>query len=226
MPSRRLTPTSYALLGYLSMTPMSGYDLTAAIRKSIDQFWQISKTQIYRELPLLEADGLVTGTDVAQDRYPDKRIYEITDAGTNSLDAWLTGDELPSQVSRIPELLKLFFGHRMNDDTIRSMLLTSRQEHIDSIARMEVLIAQLDDVPDARYVRATARYGLLDAEMVVAWIDETLSILGNADTRLPPDDMDTLDVIRRVPPRPHDIEPPDNPERRSPDAGPTSSYGF
>ena len=205
------------------MTPMSGYDLTAAIRKSIDQFWQISKTQIYRELPLLEADGLITGTDIAQDRYPDKRMYDITDAGAIALDAWLNSEELPSAVSRIPELLKLFFGHRMDDATIRAMLLTSRQEHIDSIDRMKTLIAQLDDIPDARYVRATARYGLLDAKTVVVWIDETLAILDNGDPPLLTNDFDPLETIRRVPPRPRDVKPADNsqlsdadtPDRRS-----------
>lgn len=206
MAARRLTPTSYAVLGYLSITPMSGYDLTAAVRKSIDQFWQISKSQIYKELPLLEADGLVTVTHVEQDRYPDKRIYEITGDGETALDIWLNSGELPPSTSRIPELLKLFFGHRMDDAAIRTMLGASRQEHLDSIARFKILIEQLHTVPSARYVLATARYGLLDAQMVVTWIDETLRTLDAADNPAPSDGVDTLDLIRRVPPRPHDVE--------------------
>jgi len=206
MAARRLTPTSYAVLGYLSITPMSGYDLTAAVRKSIDQFWQISKSQIYKELPLLEADDLVIATHVEQDRYPDKRIYEITSLGKTALDTWLNSSELPSSVSRIPELLKLFFGHRMDDASIRSMLRASRQAHADSVARFETLIGQLDAVPSARYVVATARYGLLDAQMVVTWIDDTLRTLDATDAPQATDDVDTLDLIRNVPPRPRDAE--------------------
>lgn len=208
MAARRLTPTSYAVLGYLSITPMSGYDLTAAVRKSIDQFWQISKSQIYKELPLLEDDGLVTATNVAQDRYPDKRIYAITDDGEIALDTWLASSELPSSVSRIPELLKVFFGHRMDNDSIRTMLVASRQEHTDSIARLETIIDQLDAVSTARYVRATARYGLMDAQMVVAWIDETLQTLDVTDDQIPTGDVESLDVIRRIPPRPRDVGAP------------------
>lgn len=187
---------------------MSGYDLTTAVRKSIDQFWQISKSQIYKELPLLEVDGLVTATNITQDRYPDKRVYAITDGGEIALDSWLASSELPSPVSRIPELLKLFFGHRIDNDSIRRMLVASRQDHADSIARLETLIEQLDAVPAARYVRATARYGLLDAEMVVAWIDETLQTLDVTDDQILADDLDSLDMIRRIPPRPRDVAGP------------------
>jgi DNA-binding PadR family transcriptional regulator len=211
MVARRLTPTSYAVLGYLSMTPMSGYDLTAAVRKSIDQFWQISKSQIYKELPLLEADGLVTARHVEQDRYPDKRIYEITGDGKIALDTWLNSSELPSAMSRIPELLKLFFGHRMDPASIRSMLGTSRQAHADSVARLETLIEQLDGVAGARYARAAARYGLLDARMVVTWIDETLETLDIAEDQVVADHTDALDVIRRIPPRPRDLGDPSAP---------------
>lgn len=208
MAARRLTPTSYAVLGYLSITPMSGYDLTAAVRKSIDQFWQISKSQIYKELPLLEADGFVTATDVAQDRYPDKRIYVITADGETALDNWLTSSALPRSVCRIPELLKLFFGHRMDSESISTMLIASRLEHTESIARFETLIEQLEAVPSAQYVLATARYGLLDAQMVVTWIDETLNTLDVTDPQVVADDVDTLDLIRRIPPRPRDVEHP------------------
>ncbi|MDJ0769479.1 MAG: PadR family transcriptional regulator [Ilumatobacter sp.] len=210
MGTRRLSPTSYALLGYLSMTPMSGYDLTVAVRKSIDMFWQISKSQIYKELPLLEADALITGTDVAQDHYPDKRVYQLTPAGAAALDDWLANGELPPPVSKIPELLKLFFGHRMDDRDIRAMLLATRSDHVASVARLEELIAQLDDYPPARWVRATARYGLLEHRAVIEWVDETLLTLEADDHPQPDDTADALDVIRRVPPRPRDVITPDN----------------
>lgn len=202
--SRRLTPTSYALLGYLSMTPMSGYDLASAIRKSVDQFWPVSKSQIYKELPQLEAEALIQGTAVAQDQYPDKRIYTITRAGVEALDDWLHDETLPNAVARIPELLKLFFGHRMDDDAVRTMLLNYRRDRTDSIERLELLLSQLEDVPGTFYVRATARYGLLDSQMVVEWIDETLTALDQSAEEQGADGPTALDAIRNVPQRPRD----------------------
>lgn len=210
MAARRLTPTSYALLGYLSMTPMSGYDLASAIRKSVDQFWPVSKSQIYKELPQLEADELIRGAAVAQEQYPDKRVYRVTEAGIDALDDWLHDGRLPNGVAKIPELLKLFFGHRMDVDAVRTMLLNSRRDRTDSIERLELLVAQLEGVPESFYVRATARYGILDSQMVVEWIDETLADLDERTARIdqavgePADSGATLDAIRNAPPRPRD----------------------
>lgn len=201
MSRRRLTPTSYALLGYLSITPMSGYDLTTAIHRSVAQFWPVSKSQIYKELPRLEADGLIAGTDVSQQLLPDKRVYEATVTGLAELDRWLAADELPPMLFRLPELLKLFFGHRMGDTAIRSMLLAEREAETVAIARFEAVLAHLEPVPTARYVRATARYGLISSKAYVEWVDETLADL---DREIPDTaaEVDLPEFIRSVPPRP------------------------
>jgi len=184
-----------------SDTPMSGYDLTTAVHRSVAQFWPISKSQIYKELPRLEADGLIAGTDVSQDLLPDKRVYETTDAGLAEFDRWLADGELPPMLSRMPELLKLFFGDRMGDRAIRSMLVARRASETTAIARFEDVLAHLDAVPAARYVRATARYGLLAARAYVEWVDETLADLDRKLSASTPD-VDLLEFIRAVPPRP------------------------
>lgn len=200
MPDRRLTPTSYTLLGYLSITPMSGYDLATAIHRSVAQFWPVSKSQIYKELPRLEADGFVTGTDVNQRLLPDKRVYETTIAGLAEFDRWLAEDELPPMLSRLPELLKLFFGHRMDDNAIRSMLIAERASQTAANARFEAVIAHLDAEPGARYVRATARYGLITGRAYIEWVDETLADLDHEHPTTTPD-VDLPEFIRAVPPR-------------------------
>ncbi|MEO1057937.1 MAG: PadR family transcriptional regulator [Actinomycetota bacterium] len=200
MLSRPLTPTSYTLLGYLSIAPMSGYDLATAIHGSVAQFWPVSKSQIYKELPQLEADGLISGTDVSQQRRPDKRVYDATTTGLAELDGWLAADDLPTGVARIPELLKLFFGHRMSHDALRSMLLAERAAQLDAVARFEVIIAHLDTEPAARYVRATARYGLLTGKAWIEWADETLADLDREPVDATPG-RDLAEFIRAVPPR-------------------------
>ncbi len=200
MPDRRLTPTSYTLLGYLSITPMSGYDLATAIHRSVAQFWPVSKSQIYKELPRLEADGFITGIDVNQRLLPDKRIYETTITGLTEFDRWLAEDELPPMLSRLPELLKLFFGHRMGDNAIRSMLIAERASQTAANARLEAVIAHLDPEPAARHVRATARYGLITGRAYIEWVDETLADLDQEHPTTTPD-VDLPEFIRAVPPR-------------------------
>ena len=77
----KLTTSSHAVLGLLSIVPMSGYDLFQAVERSVGRFWPISKSQVYAELPRLESAGLIQGTDVHQERLPDKRVFRLTEAG-------------------------------------------------------------------------------------------------------------------------------------------------
>ena len=50
----------YALLGMLSLTSMSGYDLKKAIDLSVRHFWQENYAQIYPMLKQLTKEGLTT----------------------------------------------------------------------------------------------------------------------------------------------------------------------
>ena len=61
----RSSSTSEALLGLLTIEPMSGYDLGLVIRDSIGHFWNESYGQIYPNLKRLAAEGLVAAKDGA-----------------------------------------------------------------------------------------------------------------------------------------------------------------
>lgn len=58
--------------------PRSGYDLVALSDRSLAYYWPIPRSLIYRELSRLEGLGLLAGTEVAQAKLPDKRVYAIT----------------------------------------------------------------------------------------------------------------------------------------------------
>src|SRR5438445_5020889 len=107
---------------------MSGYDLHQAVSRSIAHFWPVSKTQVYAELARLEPLGLVEGTDIPQERLPDKRVFRLTEAGEQALDAWLGNGEIEDLQFRIPFLLKALFGHRRPPrDTARLLQLVGAE---------------------------------------------------------------------------------------------------
>src|SRR3954471_9794333 len=78
---RRLSTTSYAVLGLLSFARMSGYDLAGTAQRSVAQVWPISKTQAYAELRRLSDAGLVAGRGAQWSGGPAKTIYELTPDG-------------------------------------------------------------------------------------------------------------------------------------------------
>ena len=56
----RINKTQYAILGFLSFEPMSGYDIQKLAKESIGYFWQEGYGQIYPVLKKLLAHGLVS----------------------------------------------------------------------------------------------------------------------------------------------------------------------
>ena len=79
----------HALLVSLSERPASGLDLARRFDKSIGFFWQASHQQIYKTLGRMEKDGWVTSTVVVQQGRPDKKVYDVSDAGRLAVQAWL-----------------------------------------------------------------------------------------------------------------------------------------
>ena len=63
----------HAVLGFLSIAPMSGYDLRKHMEESVAHFWPADQAQIYRTLGHLAADGLVSVETIPQEGKPDRR---------------------------------------------------------------------------------------------------------------------------------------------------------
>ena len=110
MSSRSTTP--FALLGMLSIRPMSGYDIKKLIENSISYFWTESYGQIYPILKKLVTEKLVTRTTKKQSGKPDRHVYALTSAGRRVLRDWLARSPAP-KVDRNELLLKLFFGEEV-----------------------------------------------------------------------------------------------------------------
>jgi PadR family transcriptional regulator AphA len=81
----RENKSQYAVLGALSMRPMSGYDIKKTFEQSIGSFWSESYGQIYPILRSLVAEGLATSRVEKQPGGPDRRVYALTEAGREEL---------------------------------------------------------------------------------------------------------------------------------------------
>lgn len=104
-----LTPTSHIVLGLLSMfgeaTP---YDLKRLVSGSVGQFWTLPHSQLYAEPARLARAGYVTERQEQEGRR--RKIYNLTDSGSEALAEWLHTLSPEPYVLRDPALLKLFFG--------------------------------------------------------------------------------------------------------------------
>lgn len=182
----RVSTSSQAILGLLSIAPMSGYDLFQAVERSVGRFWPISKSQVYSELARLEPLGLIEGTDVPQERLPDKRVFRLSEAGEQALDAWLESGEIEEPQFRIPFLLKTFFGHRRAPADTAGLLDEVRKGAGDQAEEYRWFLELLGDVPDSSYSQMVVLFGLRLAEAIEAWANEAEGLLPEKRFRVDP----------------------------------------
>jgi PadR family transcriptional regulator AphA len=86
----------YAILGFLSWQPATGYDLKKLFEDSGTFHWSGNNNQIYKALVELHNDALVTLEVQQQEDRPPRKIYTITEKGRAALKRWVLSEpELP-----------------------------------------------------------------------------------------------------------------------------------
>ena len=91
---KKLTPTSYALLGLLARKPWSAYELNAHMQHSVlNAFWPRAASGVYSEPKKLVASKLATSSEEERN-WRTRTVYTITAAGRKALLSWL---ESPTQ---------------------------------------------------------------------------------------------------------------------------------
>jgi DNA-binding PadR family transcriptional regulator len=172
-----LTTSSFALLGLLSARPMSGYDLTVGWKRSVGQFWSLSRAGVYRELGRLERLGYVAATDVVQQRRPDKRIYEPTPSGHEAFAAWLMSGDVEDEGPKTGFLVKFFFARRMPSERVETLLDELQTTTERDLEALTAVHDELADRDEAMFERLTALHGIRVKEARLGWIAEARAAL-------------------------------------------------
>ncbi|MDE3724734.1 PadR family transcriptional regulator [Nocardiopsis sp. N85] len=165
----------HAILGILSIKPMSGYELKKVIDESVGHFWTADQSQIYRTLAGLVEDGLAVRRTVVQEERPNMHLHSVTDLGSAELDRWLASP-LKARPSREPFLARLFFADRMPVERIRELLDTRRRELSGQLAALEAIEVPADaaEFGLGGVLRlATLANGIAHARTELDWLDAT-----------------------------------------------------
>ncbi|MCC7446945.1 MAG: helix-turn-helix transcriptional regulator [Anaerolineae bacterium] len=86
----------YAILGFLSWQPLTGYDLKKLFAESATLHWSGNSNQIYKALIDLHQNDWVTLEVEYQADHPPRKVYSITEKGKAALRQWvLSTPELP-----------------------------------------------------------------------------------------------------------------------------------
>jgi PadR family transcriptional regulator, regulatory protein AphA len=140
---RKLTATSYVVLGMLSSRPATSYDLKQWVANTIGNFWAFAHSQLYDEPARLGAEGLVK--DAVGEGVRRRRTYEILPAGRAALAEWLASPTTAQTEVRDLGLLKLFFINLGEDADLRRL---ARDRHESHRTRAESYTEQREEIAD------------------------------------------------------------------------------
>jgi PadR family transcriptional regulator, regulatory protein AphA len=116
-----LSEVEVALLGLVSIRPMYGYEIGHHFDRALAPFWSVPRTQIYPKLRELDERGLVDSRHVPQEARPNRRVYEITDEGSERLRDWVRGPMRWPDLKH-PMMAKIFLGHLLPPEEVLGLL--------------------------------------------------------------------------------------------------------
>jgi DNA-binding PadR family transcriptional regulator len=127
----------HALLGLLNEGPKSGYDLLQMFKRSLQQTWPATQSQVYTELTKLADAGLLSVTAHGP---RGRKEYTLTDAGLAELRRWMLETE-PDRYPRSEALLRVFLLGALTRDEARDYLAWLGHKAADD----EVLLTAFED---------------------------------------------------------------------------------
>lgn len=166
----------HAILGFLWNNALTGYDLKKAFDQSVRHFWPANQSQIYRTLAELDEQGFIEKEVIPREERLDMKVYSITEAGREELHRWLS-TPLPPQDYREPALIQVYFGGKLTDEELISLLnheIQSLEEKLtiyESIYKMnQEVIHTVQDLRASVLMVSTIEYGILSNRAGLDWL--------------------------------------------------------
>ncbi len=195
--------TKFAILGLLSLKPMSGYDIKKLVDVGLSHFWNENYGQIYPTLDALVKEQLVTKKGDQSRGKRRRNVYAITRKGRLAVQNWQLEPTEPPIV-RNELQLKLFLGGNLTKRQ-RIQLIEAyqvqQQAALDDYRQSEQVlrnavekgeyIEELDEILDltssnpkdrakqCNIFYLTLRHGIRTTEARLAWCREVLENLAN-----------------------------------------------
>ena len=113
--------TKMLCLGVLSMGKASGYDIGKQLEQTFGNFIDVASSGVYPALKALYEEGMVDFEKVEQDNLPNKKVYQLTEAGRLTFQEALS--RLPPRHKiRSQFILLLFFADLLTPQRLAEVI--------------------------------------------------------------------------------------------------------
>jgi len=178
---RRLTSTSYALLGLLGLRQWPTYELAQQVQRTTKYLSPRAESNLYAEAKRLVADGLARSEESWNGRRR-RTIYAITDKGRAALSDWLGQESARSRLES-EALLKVFFADYGTKEQLVAAVQALRDEAADELDHWRQISAEqragAGPFPERLNINMVTMMLLFErARATLAWADWAIEQLG------------------------------------------------
>lgn len=170
-----INATVGSLLGFLHQGPQSGWDLVNTAQQAIGDFWSLTRSQVYRELAAMAAEGLISADKVGP---RERRPYRLTEAGREAFRRWLDREPGQEQI-RYPLLLTLAFARHLEPEQLAGYLHRHRAAHAHRLETYLTTQAEAERDGTAALDLVTLDFGVRYETAVLEWFDHLPPELGS-----------------------------------------------
>lgn len=158
-----MNSTAAALLGLLHDGPMSGGQLVSAAADRFGSFFSVTRSQVYRELPVLVGAGLL---ERGQPGPRASQTYALTAAGRRSFTAWLAAGAAADSL-RSPLVLRLLYADTLGAPQRAELVRSSREAYTARLASTRAAARGERDP----YRKAVADFAIAHVRAVLKLLD-------------------------------------------------------
>lgn len=187
-------PITYGILGLLAFWgPLSGYDIKGLFDHVLAPMWGAAHSQIYKELRRMKELGWVEMQREEQEARPDRKVYTITEQGSEALRQW-QGQEPDVFQIRDELLLKILFGKFADPADLEKNVRSSIAQHELRLLAYRQLSQFLPSGGEFRhgnkrhnpyatedeedpYFRLVSHFAIEFEKMYLRWLYETLDFV-------------------------------------------------
>lgn len=162
----------YAVLDIIQNNPRHGYEIKQAIEEAFGSLWNVSYGQLYPTLRNLTEKGLVKKHIEQGQKSLEKNVYQITEKGSDMLEAWLQEVPKKTNITGKDEFALLYLSLLLRNNHAAGKEALNRQKQYFLERRIHFQ-DRYDKLKPAAYAqRALLRRILLRLEAEISWLDE------------------------------------------------------
>jgi PadR family transcriptional regulator, regulatory protein AphA len=197
MSSTRLSSTSFAILGLLSVRAWSTYELAQQVRRSLNWFWPRAERRLYDEPKRLVAEGLATASTEHTGRRA-RTVYALTERGRAELRRWL-GEPPAARATEFEGMVKVFFADVGTLDQLRGNLRAIEDEAQQRLDDLAAMAAHPSRFPEREHLSALCLPLQFEQEAaVLRWARWALEQVESWPATDDPGDWDPVAVRHRL----------------------------